>query len=133
MKLFGFAVFVADVPATVAFYERAFGLTLRYLHPSSQYAELETGGVLLAFTGEAMVEGMRLIAGAPFHRNRTGEPPSGAQVAFITEDLEADYRRALAAGAVAVAAPDPKPWGQTLAYVRDNNGFLVELCTPPIR
>jgi lactoylglutathione lyase len=22
------------------------------------------------------------------------------------------------------------PWGQTVAYVRDNNGFLVELCTP---
>lgn len=22
------------------------------------------------------------------------------------------------------------PWGQTIAYVADINGFLVELCTP---
>ncbi|MDR7307276.1 hypothetical protein J2X15_002563 [Rhodoferax saidenbachensis] len=22
------------------------------------------------------------------------------------------------------------PWGQTIAYVADSNGFLVELCTP---
>ena len=22
------------------------------------------------------------------------------------------------------------PWGQTIAYVADVNGFLVELCTP---
>ncbi len=80
-----------------------------------------------------MVDGMRLIGGAEFRRNRKEETPIGAQVAFITEDLEVDYQRALAAGAVAVAAPDPKPWGQTLAYVRDNNGFVVELCTPPIR
>ena len=34
------------------------------------------------------------------------------------------------AGATAEAAPETKPWGQTVAYVRDNRGFLVELCTP---
>ena len=38
--------------------------------------------------------------------------------------------RALKAGAASVTPPETKPWGQTVAYVRDNNGFLVELCTP---
>ncbi|MFO0110274.1 MAG: VOC family protein, partial [Alphaproteobacteria bacterium] len=26
--------------------------------------------------------------------------------------------------------PEQKPWGQTVAYVRDLNGFLVEICSP---
>jgi catechol 2,3-dioxygenase-like lactoylglutathione lyase family enzyme len=29
------AFFVSDVPATVAFYDKAFGFRLRYMHPSS--------------------------------------------------------------------------------------------------
>ena len=40
------------------------------------------------------------------------------------------YDTAVAAGAKSVSKPEKKPWGQTVAYVRDNNGFLVELCTP---
>jgi lactoylglutathione lyase len=27
------------------------------------------------------------------------------------------------------ADPKKKPWGQTVAYVRDLDGFLVEICT----
>jgi catechol 2,3-dioxygenase-like lactoylglutathione lyase family enzyme len=37
------AFFVRDVPATVAFYDKAFGFKQRYMHPSSGYAELDTG------------------------------------------------------------------------------------------
>jgi uncharacterized glyoxalase superfamily protein PhnB len=40
------------------------------------------------------------------------------------------HARALAAGAANVSDPATKPWGQTVAYVRDQTGFLVELCTP---
>jgi hypothetical protein len=36
----------------------------------------------------------------------------------------------VAAGALPAAEPVRKPWGQTVAYVRDLDGFLVELCTP---
>ena len=54
----------------------------------------------------------------------------GVEVAFTTGDVAAAYDKALAAGAKSVSKPEQKPWGQTVAYVRDNNGFLVELCTP---
>ena len=37
---------------------------------------------------------------------------------------------AIAAGATLVEKPKTKPWGQTVAYVRDPDGFLVEICTP---
>ncbi|WP_353954881.1 hypothetical protein [uncultured Methylobacterium sp.] len=35
----------------------------------------------------------------------------------------------MTAGALPVAAPMTKPWGQTVAYVRDGDGVLVELCS----
>ena len=38
-----------------------------------------------------------------------------------------DVAEAVAAGAVAVAPPAHKPWGQTVSYVRDLSGVLVEL------
>lgn len=33
------------------------------------------------------------------------------------------------AGAIVVKEPTQKPWGQTVGYVRDLNGFLVGVCT----
>ncbi|MDD2713964.1 MAG: hypothetical protein PHU77_13690 [Simplicispira sp.] len=41
-----------------------------------------------------------------------------------------DAIRALAAGAAPMRQAEVMPWGQTIAYVADINGFLVELCTP---
>jgi uncharacterized glyoxalase superfamily protein PhnB len=48
----------------------------------------------------------------------------------VTDDVQAAFDKAVAAGAVVVTKPTKKPWGQIVGYVRDNNGFLVELCTP---
>ena len=120
---------VPDVIATVAFYDKAFGFGLRYMHPSSGYAELATGDTLLAFIGEGFVEGASLFGGLAYAPTRSETAPPAQVVAFVTDDLEADWQRALAAGATVVKAPEPKPWGQTTGYLRDCNGVMVELCT----
>jgi lactoylglutathione lyase len=44
--------------------------------------------------------------------------------------VAAAWDAALAAGAIVVSPPRTKPWGQTVAYVRDLEGMLVEICTP---
>ena len=44
--------------------------------------------------------------------------------------LPPEVKRAVKAGATAVSEPAAKPWGQTVAYLRDKDGHLVELCTP---
>ena len=49
------------------------------------------------------------------------------EIALVTEDVHAAFGSALAAGAVEVAEPKAKPWGQTVAYVRDLDGALVEI------
>lgn len=52
------------------------------------------------------------------------------EIALVSEDVPAALSRALAAGASLVQDVEEMPWGQTTAYVRDLDGFLVELCTP---
>jgi lactoylglutathione lyase len=44
-------LFVKDVAASLAFYEKAFGLTKRFFHDDNgkAYGELETGATRLAF------------------------------------------------------------------------------------
>ncbi len=44
--------------------------------------------------------------------------------------MPAALARAIAAGATPMRPVEEMPWGQTIAYVADINGFLVELCTP---
>jgi len=38
-------------------------------------------------------------------------------------------QKATSFGAVIVSEPKKKPWGQVVAYVRDLDGFLIEICT----
>ena len=116
---------VPDVAASVAFYGRAFGLAPRFVHNSGQDAELETGGTALAFAEETFVA--ETCPG--FRPNRRGGAPAGFEVGLIANDVTAAFARAVAAGALPVAAPVTKPWGQTVAYVRDGDGVLVELCS----
>ena len=122
---FGYTiVYVADVAATLAWYERTFKLKRRYVHESGAYAELDTGSTALAFVSEDM-----LPAGQPFARNRPDAPAAGVEIAFVSADVAADYAHAVKAGASVVQPPESKPWGQEVSYVRDNNGFLVEICS----
>lgn len=126
-------IFVGDVAATVSFYVRAFGLNLRYLHPNGGYAEMETGATLLCFVGEGFIDSARLLGDRSLHANSRLAPASGAQIAFVSNNLSADWTRALQAGAEVVCPPEAKPWGQTVGYLSDLNGFIVEICTPSPR
>ncbi len=124
MRLAYTILYVPDVPSSLAFYEQAFGLTRRFLHEGNDYAELETGATALAFAAESL-----MAETIDYARNRAEGKPAGAEVGFVTDDVPAAFARAVSAGAVAVQPPTAKPWGQIVSYVRDCNGFLVELCT----
>jgi len=126
MKLGYVIVYTPDVVAAVEFYERAFGLTRRFVAEGDDYAELDTGGTALAFAHDKMATLNKLTV----RPNRPGEVAAGVELALVTDDVAAAYAKALAAGATAVSAPEQKPWGQTVSYVRDRDGVLVELCSP---
>ena len=120
-------LYVQDVPASVAFYEQAFGLTRRFVHDSNQYAEMETGATALSFASNELAKS-NLPEG--FQQNSLSNPPAGIEIAFTTDNVQAAFDRAVEAGAAGVSPPKTKPWGQQVAYVRDNDGVLVEIASP---
>jgi lactoylglutathione lyase len=122
-------LYVKDVSAALTFYEEAFGLSRRFYHDDKgkAYGELETGAARLAFASlELATEHLKQeVVVASLNK-----PPLGFEIALVTPDVSALYARAVKAGATAVSEPATKPWGQTVAYLRDKDGHLVELCTP---
>jgi lactoylglutathione lyase len=124
----GYAIiYVPNVEAALSFYQKAFGLSIKLLHESRQYGELETGATTLAFASEELAV-MNGVAIRPNRIENTNAP--GIEIALVCNDVEAAYQKALQAGCLSLHPPTPKPWGQTVAFVRDLNGVLVELCNP---
>ncbi|MEW6165171.1 MAG: VOC family protein [Pseudomonadota bacterium] len=122
---FGYTIlYVEDVSRSVAFYEKAFGLQTAFLHESGDFGQMATGTTALAFSSR------RLMTELGKHPARPDAAHPSGEIAFVTNDVPAALARAVAAGAALVQAPEDMPWGQTVAYVADPDGFLVELCTP---
>lgn len=124
---FGYTIiYVSDVEVTINFYQNAFKLEHSFLHESKQYGELNTGDVKLAFVSDSLAESN----GVKFIKNNTMKEAAGFEIALITNDVKEGYKHALSNGAIAVKEPTVKPWGQEVAYVRDLNGIIVEICSP---
>jgi uncharacterized glyoxalase superfamily protein PhnB len=60
---------------------------------------------------------------------RASDPAQAFEIALISDDPQAAWDRAVAAGAAPLSPPHVKPWNQIVGYVRDLNGCLVELCS----
>ena len=126
MKLGYTIVYVSDVAASLAFFERAFGLKRRFLHESGAYGELETGATALGVAQHATA---RDNLGHDYVAADASKEPLGMEIGLVTTDVAAACQQAVKAGATLLAPPVTKPWGQVVAYVRCPDGTLVELCT----
>jgi len=111
---------VEDLDATLDFYVNVLGLTLA--HRSGPFAQMATGSTRLAFyTREAMAQtlGFQIL------------PPANSapafEIGFKVDDVDAAYRELVDQGVPPVTGPTDRPWGQRTAYVRDPDGYLIEL------
>lgn len=120
-------LYVEDVAASLAFYEAAFGFQRKFITPEGDYGELITGQTSIAFANLALAAS-NLTEG--FTKSDPKKAPLGVELAFTTTHIQADFERALEAGAIEAGPLVAKPWGQMVGYVRDINGFLIEICTP---
>ena len=124
---FGYTIiYVADVSASLTFFEKAFGLNTRFLHESG-YGELETGETTLAFATHEL--GLNNIPGGYVAADSSPQP-LGMEIALVTDFVPQAHQKAVAAGAISVKEPMVKSWGQTVSYIRCPDGMLVELCSP---
>ncbi len=123
----GWVIAYVDEPAVAAaFYERAFGLAVQFSAPDGTYAQMDTGATKLAFAAYAL--GEQNFAGGVMRAPLDGQPPN-VEITLVAEDVDGAFERALQAGCAALAAPQDKPHGQRVGYVRDPFGTLVELAT----
>ena len=128
---FAFTIlYVADVMASISFYEKAFGFARKFVTPENDYGELETGATVLAFASLGLGESNFNKSGGFTPSTSQLEKPFGIEVAFTTEQIQVDFDRAVKAGATVYKAVEQKPLGHKVGYVRDINGFLIEICTP---
>jgi lactoylglutathione lyase len=124
MKLGYTILYVDDVRRTVDFYSSAFGLTPKFVHEAGDFGEMDTGTTSLAFCAKSL---LRQMGKSPTSPN--ADAPC-FEIALVTSDVPMAVQRALDAGCRLLQAPEVMSWGQTVAYVADLNGFVVELCTP---
>ena len=127
MKL-GYTLFyVDDVAMVMEFYARAFGLEKGFFHAESgEYGEMLTGETRLGFVHHDTASTHDFV----YEKMSSSKTAAVFEIGFVTSDVSAAFERAVKAGAVSVSPPKTKPWGQTVSYVRDLNGFLVEICSP---
>jgi predicted enzyme related to lactoylglutathione lyase len=110
---------VSDLDVAIRFYENAFGYALRSRRPGPQDSEI----AFMRLPDEATE--IQLC------RYPDGEdvvvPERLMHLAFRVDDLEAVLAGALAAGASLESAPYTLPSGSHVAFIRDPQGYAIEL------
>jgi len=125
---YGYTIFyVEDVEKTIQFYEKAFSFQRKFVTPENDYGELLSGETTISF---ASIELGNSNFKKGFEKISVSKIPIGMEMAFVTEDIENDFQKAIDAGAVEFEKIVEKPWGQKVGYLRDINGILIEICTP---
>jgi lactoylglutathione lyase len=125
---FGYTIiYVSDVNNALAFFEKAFGMSRKFVTAENDYGELNTGETTLAFASHEL--GVSNFKGG-YISGSASEKPLGTEIALVAADVNVVHLAALEHGATELKAPEQKPWGQVVSYVRCPSGILIELCTP---
>lgn len=119
--------YVESVVETIEFYEKAFGFKRKFISPDADYGELISGETTISF---ASLELGNSNFKKGFEKIPNANKPFGVELAFTSGNIEVDFKHAINSGAIEFEPLKQKPWGQIVGYVRDNNGFLIEICTP---
>ena len=120
-------LYVEDVTKSIEFYENSFGFERKFITPENDYGELNTGETTISFASKILATS-NLKNG--FVESNISQKPFAIELGLVTDDVEKYIHQAIQNGAIIEQEAKQKPWGQTVAYIRDIDGFLIELCTP---
>ncbi|WP_322905794.1 VOC family protein [Paenibacillus campi] len=115
-------LYVNDLEASLHFYRDLLGLSIKM--QVDTYVEFETGATTLSLNTRTSVNEL-LNLGLTADMSAT----STFEIGFVTEDVHGTMEQLRQQGVPIVREPETKPWGQTVAYVTDPDGHLVEICT----
>jgi lactoylglutathione lyase len=117
-------LYVADVTKSIEFYESAFGFQRKFITPENDYGELLTGETTISFASLELANS-NLRSG--FVVSKQTNKPFGIELGLVTENVHQIIEKATGLGAIMIEEPKEKPWGQTVGYIQDLNGFLLEI------
>lgn len=120
-------LYVSDVTRAIQFYEQVFGFVRKFITPEKDYGELITGETTISFAKHSLAQ-INLSAG--YQESSRLDKPFGIELGIVTDHVEDLVDKIWEHNGIIVEQPTIKPWGQTVAYVRDLDGFLIEICTP---
>ncbi|WP_067862443.1 VOC family protein [Neptuniibacter marinus] len=125
---FGYTInYVSDVDRALSFFEQAFDMKRKFITDEKDYGELDTGETVLSFASHELG---KLNLQGEYVSASESKDPLGIEIALVTDDVILAHNQAIKSGAIELKAPESKPWGQMVSYVRCPSGILLELCTP---
>lgn len=124
MRLDGFGLFVNDMEVMIRFYRDVLGFEISEDENTSNVYLVKDGTLFLLY-GRKDFENMTsrkydYIKGINGH----------SEIALYVdtfEEVDAEYKKAVAKGAVSVLEPTTEPWGQRTCYIADPEGNLIEI------
>lgn len=123
LELNAFGLFVNELEPMVAFYRDVMGMATDWV--GGPFAELTSGNGKLMLFGRKDFETLTAVTYAYPH-GLNGTMEISFDVGSIAA-VDAEYARAVAAGAAPVYPPTDEPWGQRTCYVADPDGNLIEI------
>ncbi|WP_223559961.1 VOC family protein [Chryseobacterium lathyri] len=119
-------LYVEDVVKSMNFYHQTFDMPIKFITPEKDYGELLTGETSLSFASISLASS-NIKQGFLFSKSE--EKPFGIELGFTTDNVEKLVEKAVKNGAVLYEGIAVKPWGQKVAYIKDPDHYLVEICT----
>ena len=124
MRLDGFGLFVNNMEVMIRFYRNVLGIEISEDENTSNVYLVKDGTLFLLY-GRKDFENMtsrkyEYIKGLNGH----------SEIALYVdtfEEVDAEYKKAVAKGAVSVLEPTTEPWGQRTCYIADPEGNLIEI------
>lgn len=110
MRAFRIAVPASDIKRSREFYERTLGIEADDTVPSRLYFHCD--GFIVALIERAIEA----------HGERPSLHPFPDNLYFATDDLDAAFSRATAAGATITSPIEKRPWGEQSFYCTDPDG-----------
>lgn len=119
-------LYVEDVEKSMNFYQNTFDTPIKFITPEKDYGELITGDTSLSFASVNLASS-NIKKG--FLSSQSQEKPFGIELGFTKDEVEKLLEKAVKNGAVLYEDMAVKPWGQKVAYIKDLDNYLVEICT----
>ena len=124
MRLDGFGLLVDDMPTIIRFYRDVLGFEIKEDENTSNVYLIKDGTLFLLY-GRNDFEKMTSQK-YEYLKGLNGHFEIALYVDTF-EEVDEEYRKAVAAGAGSVLEPTTEPWGQRTCYISDPEGNLIEI------